>query len=32
MGLVSGGKYWFRVRAMNAHGPGSLQPARQRAG
>ena len=20
-GLVSGGKYWFRIRAVNAHGP-----------
>jgi hypothetical protein len=21
-GLVSGAKYWFRIRASNAHGPG----------
>lgn len=30
-GLVSGGKYWFRVRAFNAHGPGpwsNLAPVR----
>ena len=30
-GLVSGGKYWFRVRAINAHGPSAwsnLAPVR----